>query len=72
MNKTFKHRQTKCRFDYKEIDNSPFPGFNYEICTGSGNRRYAKILKTVAHIVTDEDINGQPVVESWPIQHITS
>jgi len=29
--------------------------------------RYARVLKTVAYIVTDEDENGDPVVEKWAI-----
>tara|TARA_R110000796_G_scaffold247918_1_gene374045 strand:- start:309 stop:683 length:375 start_codon:yes stop_codon:yes gene_type:complete len=30
--------------------------------------RYAKVLKTVAHIVTDENEYGDPVVEKWEIK----
>lgn len=30
--------------------------------------RYAKVLKTVAYIVKDEDENGNPIVEKWYIK----
>lgn len=30
--------------------------------------RYARVLKTVAYVVTDEDEFGQPVVEKWEIK----
>ena len=30
--------------------------------------RYALVKKTVAYIVTDEDENGQPVVQKWSIK----
>lgn len=30
--------------------------------------RYARVLKTVAHVIVDEDENGFPVVEKWKIK----
>jgi hypothetical protein len=30
--------------------------------------RYAKVLKTVAYIVVDEDEYGKPVVEKWELK----
>ena len=30
--------------------------------------RYAKVLKTVAWVVVDEDANGQPVYEKWKLR----
>ena len=30
--------------------------------------RYAKVLKTVAYVVVDEDEHGRPVVEKWDIR----
>ena len=32
--------------------------------------RYAKVLKTVAYIVTDENEYGDPVVEKWEIKGV--
>jgi len=34
--------------------------------------RYAKVLKTVAYLVTDEDECGEPVVERWDIKKFRS
>jgi hypothetical protein len=34
--------------------------------------RYAKVLKTVAYLVVDEDDYGKPVVEKWNIKGYTS
>ena len=34
---------------------------------GSG-WRYARVLKTVAHVVTDETDDGSPVVEKWELK----
>lgn len=31
--------------------------------------RYAKVCKTVVHIITDEDENGWAVVEKWQIKN---
>lgn len=30
--------------------------------------RLAKVLKTVAYVVVDEDADGQPVIEKWAIR----
>ncbi|AGR47944.1 hypothetical protein PHIM7_234 [Sinorhizobium phage phiM7] len=30
--------------------------------------RWAKVLKTVAHVVVDEDPEGKPVIEKWNIK----
>jgi len=34
--------------------------------------RYARVLKTVAHVVIDEDEYGHPVIERWKIKRHTS
>ena len=34
--------------------------------------RYAKVLKTVLYIVTDEGVNGEPIVEKWNIKGFRS
>ena len=34
-----------------------------------GGHRLAKVLKTVAYVVTDEDDFGNPVVEKWDIKN---
>lgn len=35
---------------------------------GSVEPRLAKVLKTVAFVVVDEDADGQPVIERWDIR----
>lgn len=31
--------------------------------------RFAKVLKTVAHVCIDEDSQGKPVLQSWKIKN---
>ena len=45
-----------------------FKGFDHKVWVGGNAFRYAKVLKTVAYIVVDEDNDG-PVVEKWYIKH---
>ena len=49
---------------YGWADPAEFP---HVIFTTNG-RRYARVLKTVAYIVTDEDEWGRPVVEEWALR----
>ena len=42
--------------------------FPHLIYVGSVETRYAKVLKTVAYVVIDEDENGEPVTEKWHIK----
>ena len=35
---------------------------------GGQGWRHAKVLKTVAYVVTDEDDYGMPVVEKWKLK----
>jgi hypothetical protein len=39
---------------------------------GESGWRYARVLKTVAYIVTDEDEHGQPVIEKWDVKRHTT
>jgi len=43
-------------------------GFNQIVYVGTGGYRLARVLKTVAYIVVDEDVDGQPVTEKWFIK----
>ena len=46
------------------------PEFPHRVAVGHGETRVARVLKTVAHVVIDEDEEGKPVVERWKIsQH---
>lgn len=45
------------------------PEYTHTVWVGSaGEYRYARVLKTVVYIITDEDENGNPVVEKWDIK----
>ena len=66
----FIHRETKRRFEWKDAPEN-FAGMPHFVYVGSmGEMRFARVLKTVAHIVVDEDENGDPVIESWPIREM--
>lgn len=36
--------------------------------SGGSGWRYARVLKTVAHVVTDEADDGSPIVEKWELK----
>ena len=58
-------------FTYKMAEGPAFGEYIHEVDVLDGYR-YAKVLKTVAYIVVDEDEYGQPVVEKWSIEdHFT-
>ena len=67
----FIHRETKCHFEFRATDNewALEQGFGYEVAVATQGMkndqgyRFARLLKTVAHILVDQDI-----VESWPIK----
>ena len=45
-----------------------FPEFPHQIAVGYREMRYAKVLKTVVYVVVDENADGSPVVQKWPIK----
>lgn len=45
-----------------------WPGFPHRVFTTDGDRA-ALVLKTVAHIVIDEDADGNPIFEVWKIKN---
>lgn len=65
----FTHAETGARFDYtaapdKLWDRTEFDKAVWQI---DGTYRFAKVLKTVAHVIVDETEDGF-VVESWPLK----
>ena len=48
-------------------DDGLFEEYPHKLWTLDGYR-YARILKTVAYIIVDEDEYGLPVVEKWAIK----
>lgn len=67
----FTHKETKAYFEFRATDNewALAKGFGYEIAVATqgflndSGVRFARILKTVAHVLVDED-----EIESWPIK----
>ena len=45
-------------------------GMPHMIDTEKGTQRYARVLKTVAHVVVDEDDEGKAVIEVWKIRRL--
>jgi len=69
----FTHKETKCRFEYQAAPANEWlagQDFPHQIFVGpmAEETRYAKVLKTVAYVVVDEDASGNPVVEKWPVK----
>lgn len=58
-------------FEFSTADSTPFEGFGELVWLADEQSRYARILKTVAYVVVDEDVNGAPVVEKWNIKRHT-
>lgn len=48
---------------------APLSDFPYIVFVGNRSFRYAKVKKTIAYVVVDEDKNGKPVVEKWQIKN---
>jgi hypothetical protein len=68
----FNHAETGACFEYIPSDKAweEADAYPHMICLDGGKQvRYANVFKTVAYVVTDEDGNGQPVVEKWHIRH---
>ena len=66
------HAETLAQFEYSKRPAGDRGGiwwdqYGYRIFTRDGDRM-ARILKTVAYVVIDEDPDGQPVVEKWPLR----
>jgi hypothetical protein len=67
------------RFEFAERrhpDDSFAPDFPHVIYVGENGKhslgsqtRLAKVLKTVAYVVVDEDAEGNPVVEKWAVRN---
>lgn len=67
----FSHQETGVAFEYAERrhpDDRFAPDMPHIVYVGNGDTRLAKVLKTVAHVVVDEDALGQPVIEKWPLR----
>lgn len=65
----FQEEDHKKYFTYRKTDNlwAIEHGFMHQVDVLDGVR-FARVLKTVAYICTDEDAYGKPVHEIWKIK----
>ena len=59
-------------FEYAERrhpDDNFAPNMPHMIFVGNGETRLAKVLKTVAWVVIDEDEKGEPVYVQWKLRN---
>ena len=59
----FQHKDTNCHFEFADSDSVEFPHIIY-VGPKAESTRYARILKTVAYVLVDEEI-----VEKWSIKN---
>lgn len=69
----FRNAETGVTFEFAErrwSDDDFAPDMSHVVYVGDGSveTRLAKVLKTVAFVVVDEDADGQPVIERWEIK----
>lgn len=65
----FNEKEYGYLFEYSvPTEPAPWPEYDMWVWVGEFDRRWAKVLKTVVYIVTDEDESG-PVVEKWCIKN---
>lgn len=68
---SFREKEARCFFEYAERrhpDDSFAPEFPHVVYCGPAGKvvpYLAKVLKTVAYLVTDEAADGSPVVTKW-------
>lgn len=55
-------------FEFSAAKSTPFEGYDVLVWTRDDSYRYARVLKTVAYLVIDEGLDGEPVVEKWDIK----
>ncbi|MHB8071882.1 MAG: hypothetical protein ACYDHF_08060 [Candidatus Cryosericum sp.] len=73
----FDNAETGKVFEYADLIEMPeiddaYPSFPHVVFVGHGGEgyRYARVGKTVAYVVIDEDDYGEPVVEKWKIKNL--
>ena len=71
---SFKHTKTNCKFEFSQNTTTDPWGSDYPHLVWVGpdhydaDYRYARVLKTVAYVVCEEDEAGNPVEQRWPIK----
>lgn len=58
------------RFEFSAAGERPdgWDEFDSLVWVADGTSRFARVLKTVAYVVVDENADGTPVVEKWAIK----
>jgi hypothetical protein len=64
----FYHNETNVQFAYYANTDHSWSDLPHIIPMRDGSVRFARILKTVAHVVVDENEHGGPVIERWPLK----
>lgn len=66
----FQHAETNCWFTYTETEDPVAQQWSlpYAIDVLDGVR-FARVLKTVAYVATDENPDGTPFFEKWKIKN---
>lgn len=67
---SFVEKEFAVTFEYSANDVHPWESYQFphKIWVGDGFR-YARVMKTVAYVVSDEDENGRPVLVRWDIKN---
>lgn len=65
----FRERSVGNIFEFSRGEEKPFwETFPLKVWVAANDFRWARVHKTVAHVVVDEDAEGKPVVEKWDIK----
>jgi hypothetical protein len=67
---SFAHKESGVYFEYAERrhpDDSFAPDMPHIVSVANDGVRLAKVLKSVAYVVVDENEHG-PVIEKWPLR----
>lgn len=70
---SFKNAETQIYFAYcarrpEDWDDGSCADYPHVVFMSDDTTRFAKVKKTVAHVVVDADEYGQPVTERWQIR----
>jgi hypothetical protein len=68
---SFRHKDTEAFFEYSErlAPNCDWaPDLPHQLFMSDGSVRAANIKQTVAYVAIDEDAEGRPVLERWPLK----
>lgn len=67
---SFKEKEFGKYFEFRPTSNpwAMSQGLEFEIALTNGEIRFAKILKTVAYVAIDEDVDGSAILQKWTIK----